>query len=107
MDEIERRLKPEPVMIKCEFELQSYDYAGLHIIKEALLAGQSKGNDDCPLAFEIKASPVYNGKTTTTLKDGLKIMKEALAEIENVMKSHNGLFRIKIEVILYYIASPE
>jgi len=39
MDEIERRLKPEPVTIKTEFELQSYDYAGLLVIREALLAG--------------------------------------------------------------------
>lgn len=44
MDEIERRLKPEPVTIRTEFELISFDYAGVLIIKEALLAGQAKGN---------------------------------------------------------------
>lgn len=32
MEEIDRRLKPEPITIKTEFELISYDYAGLLVI---------------------------------------------------------------------------
>lgn len=47
MDEIDRRLKPEPVTIKTEFELISYDYAGCLIIRDALLAGAKKSTEEC------------------------------------------------------------
>ena len=39
MEEIERRLRPDPINIKCEFELISYDNSGILVIKEALEAG--------------------------------------------------------------------
>jgi translation initiation factor 2 subunit 1 len=47
MDEIDRRLRPEPVTIKTEFELISYDYAGCLIIRDALLAGAKKSTEEC------------------------------------------------------------
>lgn len=39
MAEISRRLKPKSVTIRAEFELQSLEYEGILIIKEALRAG--------------------------------------------------------------------
>lgn len=50
MEEIDRRLRPEPVTIKTEFDLISYDYAGCLIIKEALLAGVKKSTEECKLS---------------------------------------------------------
>ncbi|CAD8104703.1 unnamed protein product [Paramecium sonneborni] len=97
MEEIERRLKPEPVTIKTEFDLISHDYAGCLIIKEALIAGTKKSTEECKLQFEIRASPSYTGRTTTISRDGVKIMKEALTEIENVMKKYQGIMKVKIE----------
>jgi len=47
MAEITRRLKPQPVTIRAEFELQCLEYEGVLIIQEALLAGQRKSQEGC------------------------------------------------------------
>lgn len=48
----------------------------------------------------MRGSPVYAGKTTTINKNkGIAIMKEALKEVEEFITKHNGLFKIKNEVM--------
>lgn len=60
MEEIERRLKPEPVTIKTEFDLISHDYAGSLIIKEALIAGAMKSTEECKLSVFYHLNLVWN-----------------------------------------------
>ena len=41
----------------------------------------------------MRGSPVYSGKTVTADKNkGIKVMKEALAEVQAVIVKYNGKF---------------
>jgi translation initiation factor 2 alpha subunit (eIF-2alpha) len=53
MHEIQRRLKPQPVTIRSEFEIQCWEYEGVLLIKESLLAGQKKNQDECAVTVAI------------------------------------------------------
>ncbi len=50
MAEIKRRLTPQPVRIRAEFEITCFSYDGIDSIKEALKAGLKHNNN----GFEIK-----------------------------------------------------
>jgi translation initiation factor 2 alpha subunit (eIF-2alpha) len=52
-------------------------------------------------------SPLYSGRTVTADKNkGIKIMREALAEVEDVIVKHKGSFKVKNEVFTHcYSAS--
>lgn len=48
----------------------------------------------------MRGSPLYSGKTITSDKNkGIKVMKEALAEVEAVITSLKGNYKIKTEVL--------
>lgn len=50
----------------------------------------------------MKGSPVYTGRLVTSDKNkGIKLMKEALAEVENFIVSHRGSFKLKSEVHIF------
>lgn len=50
MAEIKRRLTPQPVRIRAEFEITCFSYDGIDAVKEALRAGLKHNN----IGFEIK-----------------------------------------------------
>jgi translation initiation factor 2 subunit 1 len=47
--EIQRRLTPQPVTVRSDFELSCYTYEGIEAIKEALRAGEKKGTEQAKL----------------------------------------------------------
>ena len=47
--EIKRRLSPQPVKIRADFELTCFVLEGIDAIKEALLTGEGVGTEDIPI----------------------------------------------------------
>eukprot|EP01016_Furgasonia_blochmanni_P027724 TRINITY_DN2918_c0_g3_i2.p1 TRINITY_DN2918_c0_g3~~TRINITY_DN2918_c0_g3_i2.p1 ORF type:complete len:422 (-),score=127.74 TRINITY_DN2918_c0_g3_i2:224-1489(-) len=96
--EIQRRLTPQPVTVRSDFELSCYTYEGIEAIKEALRAGEKKGTEQAKLKCQIIAAPNYTVTTETHDKNhGIQVVKDALNEIEAVIKSKNGKFERKHE----------
>lgn len=52
MVEIKRRLTPQPVRIRAEFEITCFSYDGIDAVKEALRAGLKNINS----GFDIKVN---------------------------------------------------
>jgi len=49
----------------------------------------------------MRGSPLYSGKTITSDKNkGIKVMKEALAEVEAVISKLRGNYKVKTEVYM-------
>eukprot|EP01015_Nassula_variabilis_P020770 TRINITY_DN362_c0_g1_i14.p1 TRINITY_DN362_c0_g1~~TRINITY_DN362_c0_g1_i14.p1 ORF type:complete len:234 (-),score=81.97 TRINITY_DN362_c0_g1_i14:142-843(-) len=96
--EIKRRLSPQPVTIKAEFELFCYTYEGIDGIREALKAGEKKGNENAQIKCQVIAAPIYKIQTVTHDKNlGVQVINEALHEIETVIKGKLGKFDKKHE----------
>lgn len=103
MEEIRRRLTPQAVKIKAEFELVCYSYNGIEAIKQALSAGMRLNNNEISIKFIIVGSPVYMGMITTKDKTkGIEALEAALKEIEKSIIEAKGTFKIKSPVNLLF-----
>eukprot|EP01017_Pseudomicrothorax_dubius_P018686 TRINITY_DN2062_c0_g1_i1.p1 TRINITY_DN2062_c0_g1~~TRINITY_DN2062_c0_g1_i1.p1 ORF type:complete len:354 (-),score=134.84 TRINITY_DN2062_c0_g1_i1:171-1232(-) len=96
--EIKRRLAPQPVTIRWDFELTCSSYEGIDAIKESLRAGERKSTEVIKLKATVIAAPLYKITTITHDKvNGIAIIREAVDAIEEVIKAHHGKIERKSE----------
>ncbi len=89
------RMGQKPLKIKRFFKLTCFNFYGIDAIKESLLNGEKKGTQNIPVKFRIVTSPLYECYINTTINyqdQGIKIMNEALLEVENTIKMKGGNF---------------
>ena len=56
----------------------------------------------------MRGSPTYSGKVVTADKNkGIKVMKDALAELERVLNQYKGVFKLKSEVFILIYLKPK
>lgn len=91
-----RRLKPKPVKVVSQFELNCFAKQGIDAIKEALRCGEKVSTDDIQIEVSLIAPPLYILTSTTSKKKAcFTLMKTALNEIENKIVELNGTFKLK------------
>jgi translation initiation factor 2 subunit 1 len=96
IESIQRRLKPQPVKIRADFEVTCFSYEGIDAIKEALMIGEEMGTDDVPIKITLVAPPLYVMSTTTNERAaGLELMDKAIKTIEDEMKKRGGNVVVK------------
>jgi len=96
--EVKRRLAPQPVKIRADFEITCFSYEGIDGIKAALAEGKTKSTSSVDLQFQVLSAPVYMAIANTPDKnEGIKIMKDALALIEAKIKEKKGSYLLKEE----------
>lgn len=67
--ELERRLSPQPIKIRADFEVTCFEVEGIEGIREALLAGESVSTEKIKLGVNLIAPPTYVISTNTLFKN--------------------------------------
>lgn len=91
------RMVAQPVKIYAHFKLTCCTFEGIDAIKEALLNGEKKGTKEIPIKFRVIGPPVYECYVTTINKnEGMKIISEALIEVEKTIRSKKGGYHLEV-----------
>jgi len=81
---IKRRLTPQPVKVRADFEVTCFHYEGIDAIKKALTKGEQTSKPEAPVKIKLVAPPLYVAVTSSVNKDvaikGLNIAIEAIKE---------------------------
>lgn len=94
---IKRRLTPQAVKIRADFEATCFEYEGIDAIKSALRAGQDCGDEESPVKIKLVAPPLYVMLTQALDKDiGVAILTKALEVVEKELKKHKGILNVKV-----------
>jgi translation initiation factor 2 subunit 1 len=81
---IKRKLAPQPVKIRADIEVTCFSYEGIDAIKEALAAGEQRGN----VSIKLIAAPIYVMTMMTLDKDlGIEAMNQAIETITTIIKA--------------------
>lgn len=98
IDNVRRRLTPQPVKIRSDVEVACYAYEGINAVKEALRAGLAVSEEDLQVKINLIAPPLYVVTTVSLDKDkGVEILQKALAAIKKVITEKNGSMNVKME----------
>lgn len=96
LENIAKKMAPQPVKIRSDFEINCFTYEGVDALKEALLTAKKEVNEEkFEVSFKMIAPPLFKIETTTLEKQkGLEKLEQALRIIEKVIKSKKGTFRV-------------
>lgn len=93
---IHRRLTPQPVKIRADFDVICYEYEGVEAIRTALMAGLEGNPSECQVSIKLIASPLFVIVVTTANKEkGFETIRAALGRIETVIGTKGGSYQIK------------
>lgn len=97
LDNVRRRLTPQPVKVRSDIELTCFTYEGIEAIRAALLAGQEVTTDDVPLKIMLIAPPLYVLLSNTLDGDlGVATLNRAIERISEVISGHGGKCAVKM-----------
>lgn len=99
MSQIKRRLSPQAVKVRSDFEVTCFTYEGIDAIKRALFAGEEAGStDDVKVHIRLIAPPLYVMMTSSMdKKEGLEALNNALDAIKAEITNSKGRFVVKQE----------
>jgi translation initiation factor 2 subunit 1 len=98
MDNVRRRLTPQPIKIRSDIEVACYAYEGINAVKDALRAGLAVSEEDLQVKINLIAPPLYVVTTVSLDKDkGVDILKKALAAIKEIITQKKGSLIVKME----------
>jgi translation initiation factor 2 subunit 1 len=97
IEQIKRRLTPQPVKIRADVEVTCYEYEGVEAVKAALRSGLALGTEDLPIKINLIAPPTYVVTTVSLDKDkGIALLNEAIAAITETITTKKGRISIKM-----------
>ena len=100
LQQIARRLTPQPAKIRADIEVTCFSYEGIDAIKTALLAGEKMSTEHCPIKVKLVAPPLYVVVANTLDKEmGLATVRSGVDKIREVVESFGGELAIKMEVL--------
>eukprot|EP00041_Stephanoeca_diplocostata_P012454 m.208380 g.208380 ORF g.208380 m.208380 type:complete len:318 (+) comp18963_c0_seq3:195-1148(+) len=98
MDNISRRLTPQPVKLRSDIEVACYAYEGINAVKDALRAGLSLSTEELEVTINLIAPPVYVVRAVSLDKDkGIDLLKDVLEKIRTVILEKKGSMNVKME----------
>jgi len=94
---IKRRLMPQAVKVRSDFEVSCFTYEGIDAIKCALRAGLDLSTEELPVRINLIAPPLFV-MTTNTLErqDGIVALQTALDAIRAHIEGQGGKFEVKM-----------
>jgi translation initiation factor 2 subunit 1 len=97
LENVRRRLTPQPVKVRADIELTCFTYEGIEAIRAALLAGQAETSEEVPLKIMLIAPPEYVLLATVLDGDaGVANLNRAIERISEVITSKGGKCVIKM-----------
>jgi len=98
VDNIRRRLTPQPVKVRADIEVTCFEYDGIDAIKLALKKGEETSTEQTPIKIKLVAPPLYVAVTTSIQKDAaIKALNTAIAAIKEEIVKHKGELTVKVE----------
>lgn len=90
---VNRRLTPQAVKIRCDLEVTCFAYAGIEAIKEALRAGKALHED---ISIKLVAPPLYVMMAPADDEEvGVALLNKAVETIVEVINSKGGEVNVK------------
>jgi translation initiation factor 2 subunit 1 len=100
LQQIARRLTPQPAKIRADIEVTCFSYDGIDAIKTALLQGEKMSTELCPIKVKLVAPPRYVVVANTLDKEmGLATVRSGVEKIREVVETFGGELAIKMEVL--------
>lgn len=94
--DVVRRLKPKPVKVVAQFELNCFAKQGIDAIKDALKCGEAVSVKDIKIDVSLIAPPLYILSSTTSKKKAcFTLMMKSLGAIEKRILELGGTFKMK------------
>lgn len=94
---IQQKLTQQAVKIRADIEVACYTYEGIDAVKDALRAGLACSTEMVPVRINLIAPPLYVVTTSTPEKaDGLQVLEQSCAVIEEHIKKAGGSFNFQM-----------
>lgn len=98
MQNITRRLTPQKVKLRADFEVACFAYEGIDAIKKALKAGETVSTEECPIKIRLVAPPLFVMQTNSYDKmAALELMNQSLEKIDSCIRSLGGQMVVKMK----------
>ena len=98
-ENIAKKMSPQPVKIRGDFDLYCFTFEGIDAIKKALIAGKNAVNDESfQASFKMIAPPMYKCEVFTLEKQkAIGKLEEAMKVIADTIKESGGQFTCSLE----------
>ncbi|KAG0199015.1 hypothetical protein BGX28_007624 [Mortierella sp. GBA30] len=91
LNNIKRRLTPQPIKIRADIEVTCFDYEGIDAIKTAFKEAEAVSLPEVPIRVKLVAPPLYVMITNALDKQlGIDTMEKAIVVLEESIKKSNG-----------------
>ncbi|KAG0041651.1 hypothetical protein BGZ83_001492 [Gryganskiella cystojenkinii] len=91
LNNIKRRLTPQPIKIRADIEVTCFDYEGIDAIKTAFKEAEAVSLPDVPIRVKLVAPPLYVMITNALDKQlGIDTMEKAIVVLEESIRKSNG-----------------
>lgn len=91
VENIQKRLKPQPVKIRADIQVTCFGYDGIDAVKEALRKGEQIGTQDIPIKIKLVAPPLYVVNSTCFDKQrGIELLEKSLEIITTEIIQRKG-----------------
>ncbi|KAF9567689.1 hypothetical protein EC968_003188 [Mortierella alpina] len=91
LNNIKRRLTPQPIKIRADIEVTCFDYEGIDAIKAAFKEAEAVSLPEVPIRVKLVAPPLYVLITNALDKQlGIDTMEKAIVVLEESIKKSNG-----------------
>lgn len=96
VNNIRRKLTPQPVKIRADIEVTCFAYEGIDAIKDALRAGEALSTEEQSISIHLIAPPTYVMSTTSLDKKlGIKLLEDACDAVRETITKAGGTLAIK------------
>jgi len=99
MTQIKRRLSPQAIKVRADFEVTCFSYEGIDAIKAALFAGEEAGStEEIKVNIRLIAPPIYVMMASSMDKaQGLEALSKALETVKEEITKRKGRMVVKQE----------
>ena len=99
LNNIKRRLTPQPIKIRADIEVTCFDYEGIDAIKTAFKEAEAVSLPEVAIRVKLVAPPLYVMITNALDKQlGIDTMEKAIVALEESIKKSNGNMVTKMSV---------
>ena len=98
MENIQRRLTPQPIKIRADIEVTCFKYEGVDAVRAALREVFKFGTTDLPFEVNLIAPPLYVVRSQAIDKEqGIELSKSAIEAVKAEIEKRGGSLVVKME----------
>ena len=91
-ENIARRLSPQAIKCRADFDVSCFSYEGIDAIKEALTAAENLSDENNQIKVKLVAAPRYVITSQSLEKTmGIEILNKAIETVTNVISKYGGV----------------